>query len=97
MPLNPFKHNQKKYHVTVEDGSVSSDEEFRQSSDNISMGHQLDENKIAMGMSEESGMSWDEVDGIESLARTEKMNDPVAIENAHKTANMIKSEQKKSL
>jgi hypothetical protein len=76
---------------------VSSDEEFRQSSDNISMGHQLDENKIAMGMSEESGMSWDEVDGIESLARTEKMNDPVAIENAHKTANMIKSEQKKSL
>lgn len=61
------------------------------------MGHQLDENKIAMGMSEESGMSWDEVDGIESLARTEKMNDPVAIENAHKTANMIKSEQKKSL
>lgn len=76
---------------------MSSDEEFRQSSDNISMGHQLDENKIAMGMSEESGMSWDEVDGIESLARTEKMNDPVAIENAHKTANMIKSEQKKSL
>jgi hypothetical protein len=76
---------------------VSSDEEFRQSSDNISMGHQLDEKKIAMGMSEESGMSWDEVDGIESLARTEKMNDPIAIENAHKTANMIKLEQKKSL
>lgn len=61
------------------------------------MGHQLDEKKIAMGMSEESGMSWDEVDGIESLARTEKMNDPIAIENAHKTANMIKLEQKKSL
>lgn len=76
---------------------MSSDEEFRQSSDNISMGHQLDEKKIAMGMSEESGMSWDEVDGIESLARTEKMNDPIAIENAHKTANMIKLEQKKSL
>jgi len=97
MPLNPFKQNKKKYHVTVEDGAVSSDEEFRQS-DNVSRGHQLDDDKIAMGMSEEStGMSWDQVDGMENLARIEKMNDPIAIENAHKTANMIKMEQKKSL
>ncbi|CAO3661725.1 unnamed protein product [Umbelopsis ramanniana] len=98
MPLNPFKHDKKKYHVTVEDGAVSSDEEFRQSSDNISMGHQLDDDKIAMGMSEETtNTGWDEIDGMEDLARTERMNDNVAIENAHKTANMIKMKQNQSL
>lgn len=77
---------------------MSSDEEFRQTSDNVSMGHQLDDDKIAMGMAEESsGMGWDEVDGMENLARAEKMNDPIAMENAHKTANMIKMRQKKSV
>ncbi|KAJ2957410.1 hypothetical protein NQZ79_g6854 [Umbelopsis isabellina] len=98
MSLNPFKRDKKKYHVTVEDGAVSSDEEFRQSSDNISMGHRLDDDKIAMGMSEEANTTgWDEIDGLEDLARSERANDQQAIENAHKTANMIKNEQKKSL
>jgi hypothetical protein len=56
------------------------------------MGHQLDDDKIAMGMSEgSSSTSWDEIDDIENLARAERINDQVAIENAHKTANMIKS------
>jgi hypothetical protein len=92
------QHNKKKYHVTVEDGAISSDEEFRQSSDNISMGHRLDDDKIAMGMSEEANATgWDEIDGLEDLARSERVNDQQAIENAHKTANMIKNEQKKSL
>lgn len=62
------------------------------------MGHQLDDDKIAMGMSEETtNISWDEIDGMEDLARTERMNDTVAIENAHKTANMIKMKQNESL
>lgn len=62
------------------------------------MGHQLDDDKIAMGMSEDTNTTgWDEIDGLENLARSERINDPQAIANAHKEAQIIKDEQKKFL